>query len=346
MSKELSYFEFWPAWLFYLPMKVYAAYLAVRYGGLTTATAANPNIFAGGFVGESKQQILDQVPDSASEYIAEYVCIERVDLQESLRALSDAGIEFPIVAKPDQGERGAGVQVVKDADELAAYIVQFPKTEKLFLQKLYDYPQEVGLFYIRKPSEENGRIFSLTVKHFPEVVGDGKLTLRELILADPRAGKISELYFPRHKEKLDSVIPSGEKFRLSFAGSHCRGAIFKNGAKLITPEMEAAWDGLAKQIPELYFCRFDVRFNNISDLENLENLKIIEINGAGAEATHIWDSETSLREAYSVLMRQYKIMFQIGQENIRRGHKPLPLKELISTISSNSKLKEQFPHTH
>jgi membrane protein DedA with SNARE-associated domain len=50
--------EFWPMWLFYLPLIPWIAWLCVRWRGLMTITAANPGIPLGGFVGESKFQIL------------------------------------------------------------------------------------------------------------------------------------------------------------------------------------------------------------------------------------------------------------------------------------------------
>src|SRR5213593_2397937 len=45
--------EFWPAWLFYIPVAVNYLWLGIRYRGLIVPTAANPGMFSGGFVGES-----------------------------------------------------------------------------------------------------------------------------------------------------------------------------------------------------------------------------------------------------------------------------------------------------
>ena len=51
-------------------------------------------------------------------------------------------------------------------------------------------PGEAGIFYIRHPDEATGRITSMTLKHPPVVTGDGRSTLRALILADDRAGRV------------------------------------------------------------------------------------------------------------------------------------------------------------
>jgi hypothetical protein len=83
---------------------------------------------------------------------------------------------------------------------------------------------EAGIFYCRRPGQPQGRIISITPKYFPYVTGDGWRTLRQLILGDARAGRLSHLYLRRHTARLDEVPAPGEAIRLAFAGSHSRGA--------------------------------------------------------------------------------------------------------------------------
>jgi hypothetical protein len=354
-ARALSYFEFWPAWLFYLPMKIYGLYLGLRYASLMLPSIANPLIYAGGFVGESKSQILGLVPDSIRQHFAPHFALVKSgddaaarahDLQRLEEQISAKNLKFPMVMKPDQGERGAGVQLVYSLSDSAEYLRHFPAGHQLLCQQLCDDPAEAGLFYIRHPEAEKGHIFSLTLKYFPQVMGDGVRTLRQLIMDDKRAGKLAHLYLKRHAKQLDTVIAKGQNYRLAFAGTHSKGAIFKDGSAYITPQMEARWDALVRQIPELYFCRFDVRFNQMQDLARAENIKIIEINGAGAEATHIWDANMGLLQAYGVLMRQYKWMFEIGKANKKRGFKPISIRKLLRSIKANNRLRAQYPHTH
>ena len=239
-----------------------------------------------------------------------------------------------------------GVQRVFNAEDLFSYIKGFPVGETFVLRDMYDYPLEVGLFYIRKPDEEKGRIFSLTTKDFSYVIGDGVSTLKMLIESHRRYGRIAHVFLPRHADKLDMVLKDRERYRIAFAGSHSRGTIFRDGNHLITPGMEAAWDKLSKQIPEFYFGRFDVRFSDYKDLETLKNIKIVEVNGAGAEATHIWDPTTSIIDAYKVLMEQYRLMFEIGAMNKKRGFKPMGVRELFKRMGRAEKLSDQYPQTH
>lgn len=352
-TPPMSYFEFWPGWLFYFPMKIYALYLSFRYWGVTLPTISNPLFDVGGFHGESKAQIYTQIPKESHCYFATTAAINIDEnrssseiLKGALTLIEESKLDFPLVAKPDIGMRGMGVQRVYGPADLLSYISSYPTKATFILQNMHDFPLEVGLFYIRKPNEEKGRIFSLTLKQFSYVTGDGTATLKELIARHDRFGKIAHIYLPRHKDNLDMILGDGEDYRIAFAGSHSRGTIFRDGNHCITPKMEEAWDRLAKTIPEFYFGRFDVRFHKMEDLETLDNLKIVEINGAGAEATHIWDPAGKLLSAYKTLMEQYKLMYEIGALNRARGYKSMPLGKLMKRMKAADALFDYYPHTH
>ncbi|MBK67802.1 MAG: hypothetical protein CMP22_06695 [Rickettsiales bacterium] len=351
-SKYLSYFEFWPKSIFYFPMKLYSIYLVLKFKGLTLATITNPEFDMGGFVGESKTQILNQVPEELSSYFCPFIHDE-IHENEEIEAvitrieskLIGVNIGYPFVIKPDVGACGAGVRKIDNKLQLNNYLESFPSNVTFLIQQLSTKKYEAGLFYIREPEAKQGYIFSLTLKYFPIVYGDGQLTLKELIKQDKRAGQLYHKYEERHRSRLDEVIPKGELVCLSFAGSHSQGAIFKDGSDFITPAMEEKWDQFCQKIPEFYLGRFDVRFNSIKDLQNCENIDIVEINGSGSEATHIWDAEYSLIKAYKVLAKQYHEIFKIGAMNRERGYKPASALDVIKRIRRNSKLDKQYPYT-
>src|SRR5262249_26563159 len=164
---------------------------------------------------------------------------------EALAAMSAAGLEFPLVAKPDRSCRGAGVRVVRSTKDLSGYLCAFPRGERLILQQLAEGEHEAGVFYARRPGETAGRIVSLTLKYFPAYVCDGRSTLEELILRDPRAKRIADVYLERHAQHRKRILASGEIFRLVFAGNHCKGAIFRDGNAHVTPAMEARFCAIA-----------------------------------------------------------------------------------------------------
>ncbi len=349
----LSFFEFWPMWAFYPPVALYAGWLMLRHRGVLLPTVANPSFPGGGFFGESKAEILSLAMQHVGEWVAPFVRIDRplpasspvAERDAALDALAAAGLGLPVVAKPDLGCRGAGVKLVRTPADLLSYVQAFPAGASFLLQRLVPFEGEAGIFYCRRPGQANGRIVSVTLKYFPHVVGDGRRTLRELILADPRAGRLPHLYLRRHTARLDDVPAAGEAIRLAFAGSHSRGAIFRNGTHLVTPQMEARFDAIAKALPEFHFGRFDVRFEEFTQLQAGRGFTIVEVNGAGAESTHIWDRSTSLVEAWRALMRQYRWLFEIGQANRRRGFATMPWREFIRAYRREKLLTPQYPAT-
>jgi hypothetical protein len=350
----LSFFEFWPMWAFYPPVMAYAAWQMLRHRGVLLPTAANPTFPGGGFFGESKAEILALAVRHVPEWVAPFIAVDRPAMpgpdtskerDAALVALARAGLALPVVAKPDLGCRGAGVKLVRTPDQLQAYLEAFPAGARLILQRLVPHEGEAGIFYCRLPGEQRGRIVSITLKYFPHVVGDGRQTLRQLIEADPRAGRLTHLYLRRHVARLDTVPVQGEAVRLAFAGSHSRGAIFRNGTHLVTSEMEARFDAIAKALPEFHFGRFDVRFDRFTEVQLGRGFTILEINGAGAESTHIWDRRTGLLQAWRDLMRQYRWLFEIGAANRSRGFKPMRWAEFKAAYRREKALTPLYPPT-
>ncbi len=349
----VSRFEFWPPYIFYIPVGFYYAFLAARFRSLTLPTISNPSIYSGGMVHESKSQILSLVGKDQRHWVARFTTVKlphrrrklEVFQQHVLKILEKEKLSFPLVAKPDVGQRGAGVRPVRTEAELRAYIEKFPLGERLVLQELADFRFEAGVMYYRRPGKNLGHIPSLTLKYFPVVIGDGKSTLRQLILADERAQYLAEVYFKRHRRKLDHVLPAGEEFRLVFSGNHCQGTIFKDGTDQVTPALLSRIHEISVSMPDFYFGRFDIRFHNLETFLKGEDFKIIEVNGASAESTHIWDARVTLKQAYRALFRQFRILFEIGEANRRRGHKPLGAVRMIRDIVNYQKKAKQYPPT-
>jgi hypothetical protein len=345
----VSFFEFWPGWAFYGPIAAYWIALGLRYGSLSLPTAANPNITLGGLCGESKRSILDQVGAATHDMLARYTGIvthgsdPRADLAAAEAAMSTAGFTYPIVAKPDIGCNGTGVRLVADPADLLHYLNAFPRHEGLLLQEFIRHDGEAGLFYVREPGERSGRLTSITLKYPPKVIGDGRSTLRELILADPRAGQVPHLYLPRLAQRLREIPARGEPVRLVFVGNHCKGSIFRNGIELATPALTSRIDALAQSLPEFHFGRIDVRFESTGTLARGEGFRVIEINGAGSEATHVWDPSTRLLDAWRAQFFHYDAAFRIGAANRARGFHPAGLTTMWRDWRRQKRLMAAYP---
>ncbi|HUC18295.1 MAG TPA: D-alanine--D-alanine ligase [Acetobacteraceae bacterium] len=347
-SQPLSFFEFWPGWLFYAPVVLQWLALGVRYGSPLLPTAANPHIEAGGLCGESKTSILDQVEGEARDWIAPYTAVvtgadPARDLPEAEAALARAGLSYPLVGKPDIGCNGTGVRMIEDRAGLARFLADYPRGVTVIFQQFVPYEGEAGIFYVRLPGESAGRITSLTLKSAPMVIGDGRSTLKELILKDPRAGLVPHLYLTRLKGRLTEVPATGEAVRLVFVGNHCKGSTFRNGAGEITAALTQVVDSIAGAIPEFHFGRIDVRFASLAELRRGRSFRIIEINGAGSEATHIWDPSTRLIDAYAAQFFHYHAAFVIGRANRARGHRPLGIREALRLWRQQKRLMASYP---
>jgi membrane protein DedA with SNARE-associated domain len=330
-----SRWEFWPMWLFYGPVAAWLLWLAVRYGGLTTITASNPGIPDGGVVGESKFEILSKLP---GEWTVPSALVEGADPAERtgrvLDVLRDRGWRLPVILKPDVGERGVGVKLARQPADVNAYCAL--QSGPIVVQPYHPGPFEAGIFYYRFPSEPRGRIFSITDKHFPQVVGDGVSTLEMLIWAHPRYRLQASTFLARHRHALGRVLAKGDVLQLAVAGNHAQGTLFRDGWHLWTPELERRIDEIARAYPGFFVGRFDVRYEDLASLQAGRRLAIVELNGATAESTDIYDPGRSLVSAYRTLFRQWAIVFAIGAANRAAGAPVTGLGRLIRLVRAHA----------
>ncbi|MDE2240398.1 MAG: D-alanine--D-alanine ligase [Rhodospirillales bacterium] len=348
-KRPVSFFEFWPDWLFYAPVVAFWVLQSLRYRSITLPSLANPRINAGGICGESKNEILGLAGPAARPWVADYVGLtvsghtQTNDLSRALAAMEQAGLAFPVVAKPDISCNGVGVRVIRDEDQLNAYLSAFPRATALQLQTLVSYEGEAGIFYIRHPGERTGRITSVTLKYPPIVVGDGRRSVKELIAADDRLNAISHLLLPKLGAKAARVPAPNEQAALVFVGNHCRGSTFKDGLSIVTPALAARIDEIMQDMPGVYFSRIDLRYESLEALREGQGFKIIEFNGSGSEATHIWDPEMTLRNAYAAQFHHYGESFRIGAAMRETGLKPIGPLKLLALWQNQKRLMRAYP---
>jgi hypothetical protein len=299
---------------------------------------------AGGFIGDRKSEILADLlagRPAAQAYVVRTLALAPLpDADADARAAALAawmaghGLHYPIVLKPDAGQRGSGVRLVADEPAARAYLAEVPVA--LVAQQYAPGPHELGVFWVRPPGAERGEIFSVTEKFFPEVVGDGERTLEDLILRHPRAVLMANTYFRRHGERLGWVLARGERFTLVTSGNHCQGALFKDGRRLATDALRARLDMLADGNPGLHIGRFDLRATDLDAVTRGEDFLVVELNGATSEATHIYDPDHGAWKgpfvAYATLFRQWTLIFDIAAANRAAGHRPLGTRELVRRL--------------
>lgn len=328
---RLTRYEFWPIWMLYAPLVPVWAWLSIRYRGTLSFTAANPAMPHGGMVGESKSDILAATPP---ERVASFALLPAGATDERMTAMNGAmgelGLCYPVILKPDAGYRGASVRLIRDAGQAAAYLQDHDYP--ILLQQYHPGPHEAGIFYYRHPDEPTGRIFGITDKKFPHIIGDGKRTLEQLIHGHPRYRLQADRFLERFDDRREKVLCKGQSMRLAMAGNHCQGVMFLDGASLLTPELESAIDQVLRQIEGFHFGRLDVRYSDVAAFKAGTDWTIIEINGVSSEATNLYDPSWTLFGALATLARQWHHAYRIGWANRRRGHAVSSWPQLIGEI--------------
>ena len=314
---RLKSWEYWPFGIIHFPVIIYYLWLSLKARSLLFFSASNPGIVMGGMFGESKFEVLKKVPATALVTIP-------ATKQEIIGIMGKIGLQFPVIFKPDLGERGFMVRRINSETDVENYLIKMKHT--FLIQELIDLPLEVGLFYLRFPNQSQGRITSLVMKEMLSVRGDGASTLQDLILKKERAKLQWETLKQVYADRLNETVPRGELIELVSIGNHCLGTKFLDGGHLVNEKLLATFDHISKQIDGFYFGRFDLRCASIEDLYE-GRVKILELNGCGAEPAHIYDPGFSLLKAIRVLIQHWQNIFLIAQENVKHGASYINLKE-------------------
>ncbi len=334
--------EFWPMWLFYAPVGIWIVGLAIRYGGFRTITAANPGIADGGVVGESKFDILQRLP---REWTIPSILLNEGTLDarlQKLRTTSEMeGWSAAVVLKPDTGQRGTGVRLVTTSEEATEYLTHM--TAPVVAQPYHPGPFEAGVFYYRRPHWTTGKILAITDKHFPAVVGDGRASLEDLIWAHERYRMQARTFLTRLGARRREVPARGMRVRLGIAGNHAQGAMFTDGSWMWTAALEARIDAIARAYPGFFIGRFDVRYADREAFMAGHDLAIVELNGATAECTNIYDPAVGLLSAYRTLFRQWHLVFVIGAANRQNGRSASTTRRLLALVQSHLRASTPFP---
>jgi hypothetical protein len=319
---RLKSWEYWPFGIIQLPVIIYFLWLALKARSFLFFSACNPGIVMGGMFGESKYDVLKKVPP---QYTPISVLVAPSSSKDQiLRVLENSGLRFPVIFKPDLGERGFMVQRINNKVEVDQYIQSMK--HPFIIQELIDLPLEFGVFYMRFPQWPKGKVTSVVMKEMLSVTGDGRSTLQQLILRKERARLRWNVLKKTYSEHLEEILKSGETKELVSIGNHCLGTKFLDGSDLIDERLSETFDEISKQIEGFNFGRFDLRCASVEDLY-AGRIKVLELNGCGAEPAHIYDPDFSLLKAIGVLLDHWRNIFLIASENAKRGTSYINFKE-------------------
>jgi hypothetical protein len=319
--------EYWPVYIFNLPVVCIWLWYALRSRDFFFFALTNPGIDTGGFFGEPKSEIMKHIP-------AEYkplTFLLKADTSISLEAeFERSGLQFPIIAKPEVGERGWLIAKIHTPEELRKYVQEHPID--LLLQTYVDLPLELSIMLYTTPDGKEAKVTSICEKYFLQIEGDGSSTIGECILNQDRAMLQYEKLLSRFGDRWNEILPAGEKLILEHVGNHCRGTMFLDRNSQIDEAITRVLVPLLRSMPEVYYGRFDMRVGSWDSLRQGKDIRILEFNGTGSDPAHIYQPGYSIWQAYRDMAYHWGIMYRIARQNRARGHQPARFKKIISAL--------------
>lgn len=326
---KLTHWEYYPVYIANIPTVFFWIYFGIRARALFYFSTVNPVIETGGVMGESKINILQRIPE---EHIPRTVFISSNHTQEEelLRMVQAKGIVFPLVCKPDVGERGFLVEKIDDEAALMAYHQKV--NVDYIVQDFIAYPLEISVLYYRMPDSPQGKITSVCIKKTLSVIGDGQSTVEALMQDYPRARFQLERFRKNYADRLRLVPALGEELELEPIGNHSRGTTFLNGNEHIDATLEKIFDQIGVQMEGIHYGRFDMKCQSIERLKQGKDFKVLEFNGIASEPAHIYDPTYSTRQAYRDIFQHWKIIYRISQHQRQKGIQPMTWKEAYTSV--------------
>ena len=325
---KLRRWEYWPIWLTNIPLIFIWLYFALRSRRLFFFSAVNPVIETAGVFGESKINILRRIPQ---KYIPLTIHVPKRNLNYQFvkTQIENHRLTYPVIFKPNVGERGFMVSLINNTSEIVNYLNKFEGD--LLIQEMIDLPMELSVMYNRFPDVKNGSITSVCIKKNLSIIGDGQSTVEQLMKNYHRARLQLKRFKLKNPILMKRVLSAGEELELEPIGNHSRGTTFLNGNKFIDDHLNKVFDEIGLYMHDIYYGRFDLKCRSIEELRKGSEFRILEFNGIGGEPAHIFDPSYPVWKAYKDIYRHWKIIFKIAQIQIEKGVPTMTISEMIQS---------------
>lgn len=314
MDKWKSW-ELWPFWMRYALLSPVWLWYCLKSRSMWFFTPSNPTLTFGGFEGESKKEMYEQLPEGSypkTIYIAPHLPFSQV-----INKIQQAGFTYPFIVKPDIGMSGILFRKIDREEQLLEYHQMLPV--EYIVQQMISYPVEYSVFYYRYPDKNKGVITGFLQKEPLSVFGNGKDTLLQLIQNHPKAKHRLEELSAWHRSNFELVIPEASRYFLSYAANLNRGAHFINLGHLVDEKLHYVFDKLNLKSGQFFYGRYDLKSTSVDDLKNGHSFSILEFNGSGAEPNHVYNSGYSYLSAAKEIIKHWKVLYQISRMNHLKG---------------------------
>ena len=312
---KITHWENWNYQLKYIPIGPVWIWYCIRSRNPWFFTASNPTLTFGGFEGEGKKEMYEQLPPDSypkTIYINPTQAFAAVE-----KMLTDNGFSYPFIAKPDVGMMGFMVRKISTVAQLELYHSTI--SIQYIIQNLVEYPVEVAIFYYRLPNNAKGTISGMLKKEPAYITGNGIDTIDRLMENNEHIRfKLEELK-KRNTLQLQHILPAGERYNLSLASNRSQGGMLQGIDEEIDEKLKNLLDSWSHYSGKFYYGRYDIKCNSVTSLKEGKDFSILEFNGAGAGVQHILANNYSLFKAMGIILHHWKIMFQIARYNQKQG---------------------------
>ncbi|MCB0661541.1 MAG: hypothetical protein KDC24_02280 [Saprospiraceae bacterium] len=331
----LTNWEYWPWYIANIPVFGFVLWFAFKARKLFFFSAVNPAIETGGVLGESKIDILSAIP---AAYVPLTLFFKReTSFEAVIQEMGKNNLEFPVVAKPNVGERGFLVSKIESSATLKNYMEE--NKVDFLIQEFVPGPLEMSILHYLPPGQQKGKTTSICIKNFLEVTGDGVSNVRSLMLQNPRAKLQVERFESEFPDVLFEIPPKGKSVLLEPIGNHCRGTTFLSGNHLIDNAVTAVFDDVMAQMKDIHYGRFDLRCTTVEALRQGQ-FKVMEFNGIAAEPAHIYDPSIPVSKKYRIIYEHWRFIYDLYLQQKARGKKPMTFAEAMESYRKYSAYKK------
>jgi hypothetical protein len=342
----ITHWETWHHHVKYIPLTPVWIWYCIRSGTPWFFTSSNPGLTFGGFEGEGKKEMYEQLPPGSfphTIYITPGISFEEVKKQ-----MEDAGFKYPFIVKPNVGMMGFMFRKITEPQQLKLYHETMPI--EYLIQELVNYPIEVSAFYYKIPGQSKGHISGFLKKEPPYLIGDGISTIESLINGHEGIRLKKEEVLMKHSTKLKDVLAPGETYFLSYASNRNQGGKLTGIDHEIDENLQQLITGFSQYPQPFYYGRYDIKCNSVEDLKAGKNFSILEFNGAGAGTQHIYANGYSFWKACAIILFHWKMLFLISRKKRGTGIKDWGvlegwrhLKAAKKNLMMLKKMNEKFP---
>ena len=308
--------EYWPRLILSAPVFAQFLFLSLIYRSFSLWTLANRAFGeTGGMPAGSKFDIYKKFLGENSAAVKTIRVPAEKDLDArlvaTLSAMSEAGIAFPCVFKPEIGDGGIGVCIVRSNAHLKNWLEA--NIDDAIAQEFVG-GNEYEVIWSRRPGRREGRIQSVVQKDFVCVKGDGERKLDELIWAHDKGVSNGLLFSKLNFRKADRVLKAGEIFPLAPLGTRIKGARFFSRPELRAGTLANVIDEIADACGDVHFVCLDIRAASDDALLAGNGIRITGVKGAGTFSSAIFDGYVRLGRAYARVYKQMNFCFSVGAE--------------------------------